>query len=83
MNKYFPQEICCRNGKEKDLKISFYCIFLLSFTYVIVEKLFCGQIFKMEITMVLHAMRSLESENHILSVWFVCMGVCVSVITVT
>ena len=42
-----------------------------------VEKVwFLDQIFEMEILMDLHVMRSPESENHIFSVWSVCLCVC-------
>ena len=44
-----------------------------------VKVLFLGQIFEFEILMVLHDLRPPESENHILSVW----SVCVSVISIT
>ena len=53
---------------------------LLSLNHVIVEKaLFWGQIFEMEILMDLHVLRTPESENHIFSVWSVCVcvGMCV------
>ena len=49
-----------------------------------IEKvLFLGEIFEMEILMDLHVMRAPESENHILSIWSVCMCICVSVISIT
>ena len=38
--------------------------------------MFLGQIFEVEILMVLHVLRSPESENHIFSIWSVCMCVC-------
>ena len=41
--------------------------------------LFCGQIFKMEILMDLHALRSPEFENNLFRGW----PVCVSVISIT
>ena len=51
--------------------------FLFSLIHVMVEKiLFLGQIFEMEILVDLQVMKSPESENHICSVWFVCMCVC-------
>ena len=56
----------------------------LTFSYLLVEKLlFLGRIFKMEISMDLYVLRSLESENHIFSVWSVCVCLCVSVISIT
>ena len=67
-----------------------YQSFLLSLIHVMVEKvLFLGKIFQMEILMKLHVMRVPESENHIFSIWSVCMCmclcacVCVSVISIT
>ena len=42
-----------------------------------------GQIFKIEILMDLHGMRTPESENHVFSIWSVCMYVLVSVINIT
>ena len=46
---------------------------------MIEEVLFLGQIFEMEILMDLNVMRIFESENHIFSVWSVCMYACVFV----
>ena len=41
--------------------------------------MFLGQIFEMEILLDLHVLRSPESENHIFSVWPVCIvSLCVS-----
>ena len=61
-------------------------MFLLSLTYSR-EFLFWGQIFEMEILNDLHVLRTPKSENHIFSVWSVCMCVCVcacvSVISIT
>ena len=49
-----------------------------------VEKvLFLSQIFEMEILMDLHFMRASESENHIFSIWSVCMCFCVFVVSIT
>ena len=57
--------------------LPYVSIFLLSLTHVMIEKvLFFGQIFKMEILMNLHVMRSPQSKNHIFSVSSVCMCVC-------
>ena len=60
--------------------------FLLSLTYFLYfyiskQRKYCFwyQIFKMEILMDLHVLRSTESENHIFSVWSVCICVCVCV----
>ena len=51
---------------------------LISPTHVIVEKvLFGDQIFEMGILMDLYFMRSLQSENHIFSVWSFSLCVCV------
>ena len=73
--------VCLSLGTKNNHKFSnsdFY--FLLSLTQVMVKKiLFQGQIFEIEILMDLHAMRTPESENHIYSVWSVCMCVCVCV----
>ena len=53
---------------------------LLSLIRIKVEKvLFLSQIFEVEILMDLHVVRSPESENHIFSVWSVCMCVCLCV----
>ena len=66
------------------MKIFTKVSFLLSLTYAMVEKvLFLDLIFEKELLMDLHVMRSPESENHIFSVWSVCMCVCVSVISIT
>ena len=52
-------------------------IFLLFLIHVMVEKvLFWGWNFKMENLMVFHVMRTPEFENHIFSVWSVCVCVC-------
>ena len=41
--------------------------------------LFLGQIFEVEILMDIHVLSSLESQNHIFSVWSVCVSVCMRV----
>ena len=43
------------------------------------ESIALGQIFEMEILMDLNVLRSPEPENHIFSVWSVCMCVCLCV----
>ena len=56
----------------KYLKLNYYYYF--AFSYLQVEKvLFLCQIFEVEIFMDLHVLRSPESENHIFSVWSVCL----------
>ena len=55
----------------------FITFIIFTFSYLLTEKvLFWGQISEMEILMELHVLRSPESENHIFSVWCVCMCVC-------
>ena len=49
----------------------------------VAKVLLSGQIFKMEIEMDLHVMRSPESENHIFSACSECLCICVSVIGIT
>ena len=56
----------------------------LSLTCVMVEKvLFLREIFEAEILMDLHVMRTYEFENHIFSVWSLCLCVHVPVISIT
>ena len=47
------------------------------------KALFLNQILEMEILMDLHILRSPGSENHIFSVWSVCMHVCVCVTVIS
>ena len=50
---------------------------IFTFSYLYVEKtLFWGQILEVEILMVSDVLRYPESENHIFSVWSVCMCAC-------
>ena len=59
------------------LKQRLVFIFTFSYPYIVEKVLFLNQIFKMEILMDLHVLRSPESENHIFSVWSVSLCVCV------
>ena len=60
--------------------ISFVCCVLLTFTYpYMVEKMFLGQIFKIEILINIQVLRSPEFGNCIFSGW----SVCVRVISIT
>ena len=49
--------------------------FLVSYSHMLDKVLFLGQIFETEIFMDLLVFKSPESENHIFSVWSVCVRV--------
>ena len=54
-----------------------YFSFLLSLIHVIEGKvLFWSQVFEIKILIDLHVMSSAEFENHIFSVWYLCICVC-------
>ena len=83
---FFVENIIYRKH-VKNKQVSFYIFeniyiipVIFTFSYLRVEKeLFWGQIFKLEILIDLHVLKSSESESHIFSVW----SACVSVISIT
>ena len=58
-------------------------IFAFSYPYKAAKVVFLDQTFEMDILTDLHVLKSPESEKNIFNGWFVCMLVCVSVISMT
>ena len=67
---------------RKDMwKCLWFFFFTFSYPCNVRESIVLDQIFEMEILMDWHVMRIPESENHIFTVWFVCMCVCVCLLS--